>query len=277
MKSGYTVALTKRFEGIFPRNLAINYHGNINDFTDVCSSLELELWDPRDLALTQELDQYMQTTRDLGIDTTVHLPFMHAADSKQPQDCKLLWMVVPEAYNGFLKAEELPLEVYKKAIDFAAPKGIKYFTLHVTTHGTFFTPEEFNSFSKKLGILAEYAESRNARICVETGGIREDELLELIDIHPVDITLDIAHADIDGIGYEQFYQDNKDRIPVIHISQTEKGQDLHYCISKEMENGLDVASFLQTLRKDKHLEKYIVYECQPHPGIKEFAEVNLEL
>jgi len=270
MKSGYTIELSKRFDGIFEENIHINYHGGIGEYTDLCTILELDILDHRDIDLEYELEQYMQSAKEHDLDTVMHLPCLEAGTSLDT--CKLLWLVVPESYEGFFEAKELPIEEYKKCVDAASKHGIKYLILHATAPRVSFEKEEFDLFCERLEDLAQYAQSKNTRICVETGGINEEELKYLIDNYPVDITLDLAHAKIDGIEYEEFYEKYKDRIPVIHLTQIDQEwRDSHWEIFRE--GPVDNAKFLKILSQDVN-EKYIIYECSPreHQKIKEFVK-----
>jgi len=106
--------------------------------------------------------------------------------------------------------------------------------------------DEFRSISENIPpFLDIFAKEKNVTLCIETGGLTTEQLDNLMDKN-INITLDTPHLILDLMkeGYNNaeanqfvydFFLRNKDKIPTIHMSQTEQGVDAHKNIKESVQ------------------------------------------
>jgi sugar phosphate isomerase/epimerase len=120
------------------------------------------------------------------------------------------------------------------------------------------------------------AKSKNVVLCAETGGLSEEQLIELIN-NELSITFDTSHFFLDmtqlGIDSEkankktlEFFKINQIHIPIVHMSQPVEGKDFHASI---LDNGMiNVHKTMLNLIKEKNLNTRVIFEFKPNPNLK---------
>jgi len=213
---------------------------------------------------------------------------------------------------------EARTEDIKRTVDVAHDAGIRYLTMHVTMPGVFLDGEDWQRYKDRMTELARdiVDNSKDVTFTIETGGVTIHQLTELYDHvkretgYELGFNLDTAHLLLDfleirknelisdGVSEEEaksqaasqsniilfnkqieaFYMHQKDRIHVIHLSQTNPWQDAHKGIEEdtmmvscnEQLIGLANEDFAATGQK-----KYIMIESHPTlNGIKYFVQAK---
>jgi len=205
------------------------------------------------------LEDAFKMAKKNNIEPVIHLPFLDTEEN----EIKLSWLVVPESYKGQLKAKEQSLDNLVKCLDISSKYDVKYATFHVTSSKNTLNEREFKIFESKLSDLVAEADKRGIKISVETGGVTENQLVYLSNKYNTAITLDLAHAHLDGIDYVDFYKKHKDKIKTVHLSQTSEGKDEHRHIYEA--GVIDVDSILTEVAKDysKGDVKFVILETFP--------------
>ncbi|MCG2788804.1 MAG: sugar phosphate isomerase/epimerase [Actinomycetia bacterium] len=269
MKIGHTDNPVTETLRIFPNSY----------FISVCSSpevlskngfnlIELHLQTFTEAEKEKELEQYVTKIR-IYFDLVMHCPFIGLEGEKY----KLL---LPEKVSSNTMSEKADINKMKRVVELCSKLGIIFLTIHASSALKLLIESEFSDFKKTIMELNLLAKSKGVVLCVETGGLSEEQLADLIK-NGLSITFDTSHFFLDmtqlGIGAEkanqktlEFFKSNQIYIPVAHMSQPVDGKDAHASI---LDNGMiNVHKTMLNMIKEKNLNTRVVFEFKPNPNLK---------
>ncbi|MBU1850376.1 MAG: TIM barrel protein [Nanoarchaeota archaeon] len=254
---------------LFPGNYLIEFNGGIDkkikEFNGLLGGIEVHFQTFDELALEgpeyKKIQDYVNKLKEKGVKLMMHAPFV---EDRNPKDSKPLnmnfkWFVVPEEYrkqeDGNQKpvvqtpdgkitiyAEETKQEEMKKTIQLADKLGIELLTVHVTKPGTILKGADWNEYKEYIKNLTNYINKKDfkVKLCVETGGALEEQLVELHETYGTNINLDTAHYVLDltskdgGLNLREankkaiaFFKKHSKYIGQVHLTQTAEKADLH--------------------------------------------------
>ena len=225
-----------------------------------------------------KIANYVKTIRKKNIDLMSHLPFM--IDKKAEAKINNLslksfdgffnfdfcWFVIPESYrmnptvipafvaqskdDKTLFARKTELDDVFRTIDLLDKFDVELLTVHATKPGIFFTSGELDEYKNTINKINDYIKSKNSNveICVETGGLLPNELIEINRDCNVNINMDIAHFLLDLSASKNFksneemekytlnfIKENTKIIKNMHLTQTYENIDAHKGV---YENGI---------------------------------------
>ncbi|MDO9542328.1 MAG: TIM barrel protein [Kiritimatiellia bacterium] len=248
-------------------------------FVSVCSStellsrngfnlIELHLQTFTEAEKEKELEQYVAKNRK-HYDLVMHCPFIGLAGDKY----KLL---LPEKVSSNTMSEKADINQIKSVVKLCGKLGVKFLTIHASSALKMLAESEFINFKKTIMELDLLAKSKGVVLCVETGGLSEEQLVDLIK-NGLSITFDTSHFFLDitqlGIGEEkanqktlEFFKSNQIYIPVAHMSQPVDGKDAHASI---LDNGMiSMHKTMLNIIKEKNLNTKVIFEFKPDPNLK---------
>ena len=209
---------------------------------------------------------------------------------------------------------EAKLEDVKQTIDLASDAGIEVLTMHVTAPGIFLDHEDMVRYADKICELSDYIQDgeKNVTLAIETGGITPNNLVWLYDRvkektgYEIAFNLDTAHLLLDLMEIEKeklkdeeeefakkqvmsklpklnqrivdFYKMHKDKIKVLHLTQTSPWVDLHSGI----EDSLGILSCNEELIRrvnrdyeENRNKRYLMIESEPtKEGLLHFVKAK---
>ncbi|HIH42305.1 TPA: TIM barrel protein [Candidatus Woesearchaeota archaeon] len=213
---------------------------------------------------------------------------------------------------------EASLEDILRTVDVAAEAGIKYLTMHVTMPGVFLEGNDWERYKERMAEIAEYIvkNKKDVTFTIETGGVTPEQLIELYHhVHTktgykLGFNLDTAHLLLDFMEIEknrlmkqgtpedkakseaarqdnldkfnrkimQFYDEHKDKIHVIHLSQTNPWQDLHKGIEDDTKIVACNEALIRMANEDfaeRGKKRYVMIESWPTlDGIRYFVQAK---
>jgi predicted kinase len=231
----------------------------------------------KDAELSSAFKSKIEKYRAKGLDVTMHAPFLRAHEPAAFLEFDFEWLVVPSCYSQKKKLKQVDclearIEDMKSTIDLASQVGVNVLTVHATAPGFFMDYAEFEAYSQKIAILADYIqrEKKNVKLAIETGGIMPSQFEKLYDFvknktgYEIAFNLDTAHLMLDlmhskknelvslGMTEEDakkatermlpkfnddiisFYYKNSEKIKVVHLTQTGLWADLHQGIEETL-------------------------------------------
>lgn len=248
-------------------------------FVSACSSpellskngfnlIELHLQTFTEAEKEKELELYVAKNRKY-FNLVMHCPFIGLAGEKY----KLL---LPVKVSANAVSEKADINKIKRVVELCGKLRINFLTIHASSALKLLIASEFLDFKKTILELNLLAKSKGVVLCVETGGLSEEQLVELIK-NGLSITFDTAHFFLDmtqlGIDGEkanqktlEFFKSNQIYIPVVHMSQPLDGKDAHASI---LDNGMiNVHKTMLNIIKEKHLNTKVIFEFKPNPNLK---------
>jgi len=177
----------------------------------------------------------------LGMDVDFHAPFIHVFGKDSLFNIALRLLHAPydtlgqSDPNAKFGIGEAGMDFYKSMVDFAAEARIGLFSFHATGAAKpYFTGTDFDAFSGKVRQVVDYASARQVEVAVETGGLSDDQHMELFYRAGAGILLDGVHY---GVGFNGQKRDvlaffERARIvgvpvPLMHVGQSIDNQDSH--------------------------------------------------
>jgi len=248
-------------------------------FISVCSSpevlakngfnlIELHLQTFAEAEKEKELGWYVAKNRKY-FDFVMHCPFMGLDGEK-------FKILLPEKVSANTMSEKADINKIKRVVELCGILGIKFLTIHASSALKFLVEREFSYFKKTISGLNLLANDNGVVLCVETGGLSEEQLVELIK-NGLRITFDTSHyfLDMTQLGIDgkkanqkilEFFESNQAYIPVVHMSQPVDGKDAHASI---LDNGMiNVHKTMLNVIKEKNLNTNVIFEFKPNPNLK---------
>jgi len=216
----------------------------------------------------ERIKEYVNELRENNIYIMLHAPFL-------TEELRFKWLVKPSDFDD---AVELSVEEIRRTIDLCAKLSIERLTVHATTVGVFLSAAKFEVLKSRLKRLLDYIKQKKyiIKLSIETGGLKKEQLLELAGIPGLFITFDLAHYCLDNIEPQQstldFFDRIAGRVSQVHLSQTEKGKDLHMPVYNE--GFINNRAFISHLKRVEH-DLFIVLECRPEKDSISFVRENL--
>ena len=269
MKIGHTDNPVTETRAIFPDSYFISVSSSPEHlFKNGFNLIELHLQTFTEAEKEKEMERYVAKNRKY-YDLVMHCPFIGLEGDKY----KLL---LPEKVSSNSMSEKADIDKIKRVVELCGILGIMFLTIHASSALKMLIESEFAGFKKTILELDMLAKSKGVVLCVETGGLAEEQLVELIK-NGLSITFDTSHFFLDmtqlGIGEEkanrktlEFFKSNQIHIPVVHMSQPVDGKDAHASI---LDNGMiNVHKTMLNLIKAKNLNTRVVFEFKPNPSLK---------
>lgn len=237
LKIGYPdnpIAESKR---LFPDIFFVSCYSSLKDVKEQGFNLiELHMQTFNELKDKEKLKEYAAEARKSGFYLIMHVPFMEIEGEKFNH-------VLPLKIKALPDAKEATQSELEESITVCSDLGISFLTIHASSAIKFMTEDEFKLFLEHIKKLNDFAKSKNVTLCVETGGLTEKQLESLIE-NGLYITLDTAHLVLDILDQEkdlekanksviEFFKKNKEKIPIIHMTQTKQDKDAHMDIDEE--------------------------------------------
>jgi len=269
MKIGYTDNPVSETLGIFPGSY----------FVSVCSSpellskngfnlIELHLQTFGEAEKEKELKRYV-TKIMRCFDLVMHCPFIGLEGGTYR-------LLLPEKVLSNTMSEKADINKIIRVEELCGELGIKFLTIHASSAMKMINEGEYSNFKKTILKLNWLAKSQGVMLCVETGGLSEEQLVDLTK-NGLNITFDTSHFFLDmtqlGIDGEkanqktlEFFISNQIYIPVVHMSQPVDGKDAHASI---LDSGMiNVHKTMLNFIKDKNLNTRVIFEFKPNPNLK---------
>jgi len=177
----------------------------------------------------------------LGMDVDFHAPFIHVFAKDTLFNISLRLLHAPydtlgqSDPNAKFGIGEAGMDLYQSMVDFAAEARIGLFSFHATGAAKpYFTGTDFDAFAGKVRQIVDYAAARQVEVAVETGGLSDDQHMELFRRAGAGVLLDGVHYGV-GVGGQKrdvlaFYERaGKEGVPVplIHVGQSIDNGDSH--------------------------------------------------
>lgn len=269
MKIGHTDNPVSETRGIFPDSY----------FVSACSSpellskngfnlIELQLQTFGEAEKEKELERYVINIRK-DFNLVMHCPFIGL-------EGRTYRLLLPERVSSNTLSEKADINKIKRVEELCRKLGIKFLTIHASSAMKMLNESEFADFKKTIIELNVLAKTKGIVLCVETGGLSEEQLVGLIK-NGLSITFDTAHFFLDmtqlGIDGEkagqetlEFFRSNQMYIPVVHMSQPVDGKDAHASI---LDNGMiHVHKTMLHMIREQQLDTRVIFEFKPNPNLK---------
>ena len=215
--------------------------------------IELHFQSFPEIEKINEIQKYVSKVREMGFELVMHCPFLDVSDG--------IKLKLPVSVDGSLMAAK---EEIINTIELCKKLNIKVLTMHASSALKSVSEDEFEKFMELLSNL----NVKGIKLCIETGGLSISQLEKVI-LSGYYVNLDTAHLVLDLISWNvsdpnevvwDFFVKHEDKIPILHLSQTDAGKDCHKSLDEE--GVVNVNSKLLDYVKNKDV--YVIFECKPN-------------
>jgi predicted kinase/endonuclease IV len=260
LKTGYPDNPVSETLKIFPDSFFISAYSSLDKIKP--EAVELHFQTFNETAKIAEIKKYVKEARSKGIELVMHMPFMELSGNS-------FNILLPVKIDSVINSRQADIKDIISSIKLCSDLKIKILTMHASSSMRFMKKEEFEEFRKIISELNIFSKSKGVSLSVETGGLRENELKELIKMG-LKITLDSSHLILDlieqGFSLEkanqkafEFFKENEKFISILHLNQTSLGKDIHMDISYQGINNInrDLINYLG------NSGKFVIFEFKP--------------
>lgn len=246
-----------RTQRLFPDNYMVSQNGGIASLrrrSPHASLIELhfQLCEeiPASAAPLKTLKDYVKRARSLGYSLIAHAPFLVDKNKRghpyMPLNFDFVWPVVPTAYTRKpiamiedieVRVLKAPQSCYLRLFRVLEGLGITTCTIHVGRPALRFSKSDWRKALAFLKWASHTAAKHNITLAVETGGVKEKELRDVVRCG-CGVNLDTAHLFLDlmhdgksareaNAGVLRAARRLMPHIRVLHLCQTLAGKDAH--------------------------------------------------